>query len=270
MDAKSLATADLVAAGIERHEAKWLLEEYGEFESPHLSEAVARRLAGEPLQYIFGHWPFRGLDLDIDARVLIPRPETEEMVSVILSELQNKNLTSPTILDLGCGSGAIGLSLFSELTMAGKEPRIVCVDISPDALNVAKANALKLGFFDIEFKESSWFTGIEPPLKGTFDLIVSNPPYVGGDEFQDLDPILLHEPRSAIVAPDFGATPGFSALRAIIESAAGWLTNQGVLICEHGDLQREASLKLALKSGFTKAFDLNDFAGKPRVLVARR
>jgi len=116
--ANALAVGELVQAGLERREARWLVEEFGSKSDPDarggLDEAARRRLAGEPLQYVLGHWPFRSLDLDLDARVLIPRPETEELVGIALMELTRCAVASPTILDLGCGSGAIGLAILAE------------------------------------------------------------------------------------------------------------------------------------------------------------
>ncbi len=270
MDAKPVSTADLVAAGIERHEARWLLEEYGATESPELLSALSRRLAGEPLQYILGHWPFRGLDLDVDARVLIPRPETEELVSIALSELTRLKISMPKILDLGCGSGAIGLSLFLELANAGISSTVVCVDESVEALEVAKKNAEKHQIPDVAFIHSSWFDAVDPLWAGSFDLIVANPPYVGDVEFSTLDPILLHEPKSAIVSPDIDFVPGFADLDVIIRSAPKWLAVHGTLICEHSDIQRDPAMNTARMSGFNEIDDLDDLAGKPRVLVARR
>ncbi len=105
----------MVATGLEPREARWLVEEFvpaGDSDArAALAAAAARRRAGEPLQYIIGHWPFRSLDLDVDARALIPRPETEELVEVALGELAAHSVATPLIVDLGTGSGAIGLSL---------------------------------------------------------------------------------------------------------------------------------------------------------------
>jgi release factor glutamine methyltransferase len=231
--------------------------------------AAQRRLDGEPLQYIIGHWPFRGLDLDVDARVLIPRPETEELVGVALDELARCGVVAPTILDLGCGSGAIGLALVQELGERGVAATLVAVDESSDALAVAKRNALKHRLHAVSFVRSSWFDDLDPSFRGHFDLIVANPPYVGRDEFADLDPVLRYEPRGALIADDTRACFGFADLDVIISNAPQWLTSTGVLVCEHGDRQREAVVHCATNAGFVDVRDLDDMAGTPRVLVAR-
>jgi release factor glutamine methyltransferase len=112
MDANSYRVTELIDAGLNRREARWLVEEFSP-ESPEAIEAMRtaaqRRLDGEPMQYVLGHWPFRSLDLNLDSRVLIPRPETEELVGLAFDELMRRRLPELVIVDLGCGSGAIGL-----------------------------------------------------------------------------------------------------------------------------------------------------------------
>ena len=235
-----------------------------------LRDAARRRLNGEPLQYIIGHWPFRLLDLEVDERVLIPRPETEELVSVALSELARSDVSAPTILDLGCGSGAIGLSLLYELRQRGINATLVAVDESLDALAVARRNALKHTLHAVSFVHSSWFENIDASLRGRVDLIVANPPYVGVEEFATLDPVLAHEPRGAIVAPGVAGVAGFGDLSVIVNEAIHWLQTGGVLICEHANTHRDALLALATRVGYHDVNDLDDLAGQPRVLVARR
>ena len=105
-DANAKSVAELVEGGLDRREARWLVEEFG-WNSEALQEAARRRRDGEPLQYVIGHWPFRSLDLDVDERVLIPRPESEELVSVALTELLRAEVSEPLIMDLGCGSRPI-------------------------------------------------------------------------------------------------------------------------------------------------------------------
>jgi len=141
MDANSYLVTELIDAGLNRREARWLVEEF----SPDNPEAIAamrvaaqRRLDGEPIQYVLGHWPFRSLDLELDRRVLIPRPETEELVGLAFDELMQRSLKEPLIVDLGCGSGAIGLSLLFELRQLGVHATLVAVDSSRDALDVTE------------------------------------------------------------------------------------------------------------------------------------
>src|ERR1700731_531801 len=137
-DAKSDRVAELVELGLERREARWLVEEFvssgGSGDHTAVISAARRRLEGEPLQYVMGHWPFRSLDLKVDPRVLIPRPETEELVDVALTALRATSGAPALIIDLGCGSGAIGLSLLNELRARDIAADLVAVDPSGDAL----------------------------------------------------------------------------------------------------------------------------------------
>jgi len=265
-DARAARAAELVGAGLEPREARWLVEEFVDGEA--LERATARRLRGEPLQYVIGHWPFRSLDLDVDARALIPRPETEELVEVAVGELATRG-GAPTVVDLGCGSGAIGLALLYELADRGVAATLYALDESADALTLAKRNATKHGLV-ANFVLSSWFDALDDTLRGRVDLVVANPPYVGEAALDDLDPVLRHEPRDALVAPDARGVAGFADLETVITQTPAWLRPGGVLVCEHGDNQRDAVLELATLAGFGSVVDLDDLAGLPRILVARR
>ncbi len=279
-DANPSTVAELVALGIERHEARWLLEE---FDSPldpthrALLAALERRLAGEPLQYIIGHWPFRSLELDVDARVLIPRPETEELVDVALGALAEsvnppdvaRAARAPLILDLGCGSGALGLALLDELRSRGVLASLIALDESLDALDVARANARKHALTAVSFVRSSWFDELDPSLRGRVDLIVANPPYVGDAEMASLDPVLDHEPRGALVSPDAQGVVGFGDLEAIVVGAREWLRPGGALVLEHGEAHRDALVSLARSQGYVGVVDEDDASGRPRKFLAR-
>jgi release factor glutamine methyltransferase len=264
---------ELVGLGCERREARWLVEEFligGDLaEADVVRRAAARRLAGEPLQYIIGHWPFRSLDLDVDPRVLIPRPETEQLVDVALRHLA-PTTAAPLILDLGCGSGAVGLSLLAELRDRGIVATVVAVDESLDALAVAKRNALKHRLLNISFVHSSWFATLDESLRGRVDLIVTNPPYVGLDEFETLDHVLRYEPLGALVAPDHAGHAGFDDIATILDEGLSWLAPGGALVMEHGDQQRSAILEWATARGWAQPDDLDDLAGKPRHFVGRK
>lgn len=263
---------DLVVRGLERREARWLVEEFAPGGDADAEQAVLgaaqRRLDGEPLQYIIGHWPFRELDLDVDPRVLIPRPETEELVEVALRELAAMQASTPLIADLGCGSGAIGLALLSELAQRGVAASLIAVDASVDALAVAKRNALKHALHRVSFVESDWFSALDESFHGSFDLIVSNPPYIAEEEMKTLDAVLDFEPRSALVSGDRGG-PGLSDLTTIITQTPAWLRSSGVLLAEHGFTQGAAVVDLAHAAGFDDVHDLLDMAGHPRILVAK-
>lgn len=266
--------AELVESGLDAREARWLVEEFvsgDEFEDlSTLYAAARRRRDGEPIQYVIGHWPFRSLDLDVDPRVLIPRPESEELVGVALSELAQGNVRAPVIMDLGCGSGAIGLALLRELAERGVAATLIAVDESGDALGVARENAIKHDLRAVSFVQSSWFEDLDESLRGRVDLIVANPPYVGVLEFEDLEDVLRHEPLSAIVASDAHGVVGFEDLDVIISGAPGWLSPSGTLICEHSNVHRTAVIEAATRAGFNSVDDLDDMAGHPRILVARR
>ena len=266
--------AELVESGLDAREARWLVEEFvsgDEFEDlSTLYAAARRRRDGEPIQYVIGHWPFRSLDLDVDPRVLIPRPESEELVGVALSELAQGNVRAPVIMDLGCGSGAIGLALLRELAERGVAATLIAVDESGDALGVARENAIKHDLHAVSFVQSSWFEDLDESLRGRVDLIVANPPYVGVLEFEDLEDVLRHEPLSAIVASDAHGVVGFEDLDVIISGALGWLSPGGTLICEHSNVHRTAVIEAATRAGFNSVDDLDDMAGHPRILVARR
>ncbi len=271
-DARTALREELVAQGLEPREARWLLEEYFLGDDPAATSAVrgaaARRLKGEPLQYVLGHWPFRGLDLDVDERVLIPRPETEELVTLALDELAARDCATPLIVDLGCGSGAIGLSLLDELARRGVRANLVALDVSLDALAVARRNALKHRLERVSFVHSSWFDDLDCSLRGRVDLLVANPPYVGQREYETLEPVLDFEPRVALVAPDEGAIEGFADVAHVIGAAPAWLAPRGTLVVEHGERHGLAALAAARRAGFRHCRDVTDLAGKDRVLVA--
>ena len=184
--------------------------------------------------------------------------------------LAEGDVTVPAIVDLGCGSGAIGLALVAELLERGVVATLVAVDESPDALVVARQNALKHGLAAVSFVQSSWFEDLDPSLRGRIDLVVANPPYVGAEEYASLDPVLGYEPIGALVAPDGPTAPGFADLEVIIGESLAWLSPGGRLVCEHGHMQREAVLDAATVAGYVDVTDLDDMGGWPRILVARR
>lgn len=268
-DAELDLAAEPVGDGLSPREARWLIEEFGDDDAA-LRAATRRRLAGEPLQYVIGHWPFRSLDLDVDERALIPRPETELLVEIALGELAATGVVAPTILDMGCGSGAIGLALAVELRERGVGAVLIALDESSQALDLARQNARKHDVQSVSFVVSNWFDNLADSLRGKIDLIAANPPYVSAAEFDQLDPVLRHEPISALVASDGEDVAGFTDLSVVIAGARSWLSPRGVLVCEHGEGQRDAVLSAARAVGFDEARDHDDLSGRPRVLVARQ
>jgi release factor glutamine methyltransferase len=258
-----------------RREARWLLEDL-DATAPDLAtrvargrELAARRAAGEPLQYVLGHWPFRGLDLLVDGRALIPRPETELLVGLALAQVRARS-DGVVVCDLGCGTGAIALSLAVEAAAEGRSVDVHASDVDLDALALARCNAERVGAPGVVFHAGSWYEALPPSLAGRIDVCCANPPYVGVDERPSLGRELDYEPPIALVAPDgLDGTPGLAAIEAVVEGARRWLAPGGALLVEHGDTQRSAALGLAARFGLEVVADHADLAGRPRVLEAR-
>jgi len=208
-------------------------------------EALARRLSGEPLPYITGWAAFYGLDLQVDARVLCPRADTETLVDWALALLPPE----ARVIDLGTGSGAIALALKHQRPDVQMHAR----DLIDYAIAVAQANAQRLGL-ELAFSQGSWLQG----LTETFDAIVSNPPYIA-----DADPHLValrHEPLQALTSgPD-----GLDDLRAIITQAPAFLNPGGWLLLEHGYDQAAAVRQLLRAKGFVDVQSRRDLAGVER------
>lgn len=214
---------------------------------PAFSASCRRRLAGEPVAYLVGEKEFRGLRLHVDARVLVPRPDTETLVDWALECLDNR--AAPVVLDLGTGSGAIALAL----QHARPDARVTAVDASADALLVARENAARLGL-PVRFAHADWLDGAAVG----HDLIVSNPPYVAiGDAHLAA---LRHEPLGALVA----GADGLDDIRRIVQAAPGHLKDGGWLLLEHGYDQSEAVRGLLAARGFADVQSRNDLAGIAR------
>ena len=282
---------------------------------------LARRVAGEPLQYVLGSWGFRTLDLFVDRRVLIPRPETETLVGCALDELQRRadalvgrpedgdggSLQSedgdgapfrssdarrrvvaarrpappspstlgaeasvqgarvPVLLavDLGCGSGAIGLSLVAERS----DTEVICTDVSADALAVTSANLAGLGrpARRVRLAEGSWFEALPVEQRGRFDVIASNPPYIAPHD--PLPPeVADHEPAMAL----YSGSTGLEATATILAGAPSWLAPGGAVVLEMADGTAGRVRELAGAAGLVDIAVHRDLAGRERVLVARR
>ena len=240
-----------------------------------------RRASGEPLQYVLGRWQFRTLELDVDQRVLIPRPETEQVVEVALGELARiaagraTDGASVVCVDLGTGSGAIALSLAVE-AKADVAIEVWATDASADALAVAGANLANLAARDPEASarvtmvEGSWFDALPSRLERRVDLIVSNPPYVSQEEYVDLEPVVREwEPLQALVAPrGRSGVAGMADIEDVIAGAVRWLRPGGALVVELAPSQAYAAIDAARRAGFTRVGTALDLAGRMRMLVA--
>ncbi|MBI4935901.1 MAG: peptide chain release factor N(5)-glutamine methyltransferase [Actinobacteria bacterium] len=231
----------------------------------HLDSMLARLATGEPLQYVLGHWSFRHLDLLVDRRVLIPRPETELVAEVAISLA--RELPRPVrAADLGTGSGAIGLSLLHEMPPGTVE--VWLTDVSLDALDVARANAAGLGVkgAGARFAHGSWFEAVPDHLHESLALVVSNPPYVAhGDPAVDAS-VHEWEPAGALYSGD----DGLDAVREVASGAARWLQPGGWLVLEIGTGQGQAVQRILETAGFTEVHIRADLAGHDRIAVARR
>jgi release factor glutamine methyltransferase len=272
-------------------EARWIVGEVAGFapaellltaDEPAPSRAVydvdamsARRVRGEPLQYVLGSWEFRGIDLMVDPRVLIPRPETEVVAQVAIDELARAGartgkanpwsggITEFAVADLGTGSGALALALVTQLPDAA----VWATDASEPALAVARANLSSIGVAAtrVRLVQGDWFDALPLELRGELRLVVSNPPYVSEAEFDDLPiEVAAYEPTRALVS---GPT-GLECLERIVRHAPHWLAPGGVLVCEHAPHQADAVRELARAAGFTRIEVRPDLTGRDRALVA--
>ncbi|MFT6395546.1 MAG: release factor glutamine methyltransferase [Bradymonadia bacterium] len=227
-----------------------------------LRELVKRRVSGEPIAYILGTVGFWTLDLKVDERVLIPRPETEHLVEQAIKFTKRFEHHAWRIVDVGTGSGAIALALASELPNA----TVLAIDISADALEVARENADLAGLRDrVKFVQGDALA----PLSGrdsVVDIIVSNPPYVAQDDPDLESRVREFEPNQAL----FAGGQGMAIIKRLTQQASSALCPGGLFLCEHGHRQGAAAREAAERADLTDIETLQDFASLDRVLVARR
>jgi release factor glutamine methyltransferase len=227
-----------------------------------MDQMVERRVVGEPLQYVLGRWGFRTLDLLVDRRVLIPRPETELVAGLAIDALAALD-RSGVAVDLGTGSGAIALSLAAE-----RWPHVEVwgTDVSAEALAVARANLAGLGRRGavVRLVEGSWFTALPDELRGGVDVLVSNPPYVATIDALPTE-VADWEPAGALLAGE----DGLDDIRLIVADAPTWLAPGGTLLVEIGETQGPAVQALAEAAGLVDVRIVPDLAGRDRVLLAR-
>lgn len=261
-----------------RHEARWLVEvaigvDRDEFEAAldepvtermvaHLDAMVARYRTGEPLAYVLGRWSFRHVELAVDRRVLIPRPETE-LVAGVAIELAAAVGPPRQVADLGTGSGAIGLAVATELPLAGTT--VWLTDASPDALDVARANLAGIGraATNVRVAHGEWFAAL--PAGARFDVIVSNPPYVAEGSADLAADVREWEPSGAL----FAGPDGLADIRTLVAGARDWLTDDGWLVLEIGHDQGAAVRDLLEAAGYRDAEILPDLASHDRIARAR-
>jgi release factor glutamine methyltransferase len=230
-----------------------------------LRALVERRRAGEPLQYLLGRWSFRRLDLMVDPRVLIPRPETEVVAGLAIAAACRRGGRC-TVADLGTGSGAIALALADEVPDA----EVWATDVSPAALEVTRANLSAVApeaAARVHLAEGMWYEALPGGLRGRLAVIVSNPPYVTDAEHAGLAPeVRDHEPAGALVA---GPT-GRECLEQLVAGGLDWLEPGGTLVLELAPDQAGPLRAAAEAAGYRAVAVEPDLAGRDRVLVARR
>lgn len=279
--------ADQLGSG---HEARWIVEEVlGRAGAPDtpvseraagaLSEMAARRRSGEPLQYVLGTWSFRSLELAVDRRALIPRPETEQVAEVALAEARRAagECDRCLVVDLGTGTGAIALAMAVELRTQVPALEVWATDAEPDALALAAENRDRVGVRHpgaaevVRLRLGPWYDALPEHLAGRVQVVVANPPYVSEHEWPSLDAEVRLEPRSALVAgPASDGTPGMGAVEAVLTGAGRWLAPGGSVVVELAPAQAAAAAALADRLGLHEVRLTRDLAGRDRAVVGRR
>ena len=231
--------------------------ELDESELAPLRDLVKRRAAGEPLQHLLGTVEFCGRTFQCDKRALVPRPETEQLVDLLISNFESE-IAHSRIVDVGTGSGVIALSLAAKFP----EAEIVAADISDDALALARENGERLGLGDrVRFLKSNLLENVE----GVFDLIAANLPYISTEERQTLSREVLHDPELAV----FAGTGGDELVCELIVQAPSRLRPDGLLALEIGIGQSEALVAALTEKNYRDISTKNDYSGVTRFLFAR-
>ena len=258
VESPRLNAEHLVAHVLGRTRMELYLEferELTEAELAPLREMVTRRAQGEPLQHLLGTVEFCGLIFLCDKRAMVPRPETEELVEFLKSEIRNPK---SEILDVGTGSGVIALSFAAKFP----EAEIYAVDISEDALELARENAARLGLSDrVRFSRSNLLQDVD----GTFDLIVANLPYIATQDRHTLSREVLHDPHVAL----FGGAYGEEFVRELIAQAPARLHPGGTLALEIGIGQSDALFSALTEKKYRDIYSKNDYSGVTRFLFAK-
>ncbi|HAQ36829.1 MAG: protein-(glutamine-N5) methyltransferase, release factor-specific [Maricaulis sp.] len=264
IDDAALEAKHLVAAATGLTGASLIAEgqrDLTEAEAGRLEGVASRRLAREPLAHILGTQPFWTLDLAVSADVLVPRADTETLVEVALDLMPASTPGIPRILDIGTGSGAILLAILKERPNAYG----IGTDISPEALDIAERNAAANGLDGrSSFRHTKWADGLPD---ASFDLAVSNPPYIASAVIESLQPeVRLHDPRLALD----GGADGLDAYRVLLPELMRVVKPGGAMAVEIGFDQRDPVSELAVQAGFDKVTVRSDLGGNDRVVFARK
>jgi release factor glutamine methyltransferase len=224
-----------------------------------------QRAEGHPVAYLIGKKEFFNIELKVAPGVLIPRPETELLVELTIDHIRSSGKKTPKILDLGTGSGAIGLALAKNIPNA----QVTCVDVSAEALTIAQENAGLLNLSSVKFLQSNWFDGLATGLPSenyVFDVILSNPPYIPAGDHHLLMGDLRFEPSSALTDDH----DGLMAYRSIFKEAAAFLNTDGLILVEHGFDQSKHVCQLLQEQNYINIKAHQDLAGIWRAASANR
>jgi release factor glutamine methyltransferase len=258
IDSARLNAEHLLAHVLGRKRIELYLEFERDLTEPELvplRELVRRRGEGEPLQHLLGTVEFCGHTFLCDKRAMVPRPETEELVEFLLSAIRN---LQSAILDVGTGSGVIALSLAAKFP----EAKVHAIDVSEDALALARENAARIGLNErVRFSKNSLLENFDE----RFDIIVANLPYVSMQDRQSLSREVLHDPEAAL----FGGERGDEMVRKLIEQAPEHLQSNGLLALEIGLGQNETLSELFAQKNYHDIESKRDYAGIPRFLFGR-
>jgi len=216
---------------------------------------LERRIQHKPLAHIFGEWSFYGRSFYVNKHTLIPRPDTELIIDIVLNNYKNQK--GLKILDLGTGSGIIGITLALEMI----EPDITICDICPDALKVVSQNLQRFNIKNIKSIQSNWFQNI---IQKNFDLIVSNPPYIDANDSHLTQPSIIYEPKKALVSEN----KGLADITVIINQSKKYLRKEGRIIIEHGFDQANQIQNFFLTEQYDNIFSHKDINGKLRCISA--
>lgn len=235
-------------------------KELSDTEKEEIKQIVQRLKDSEPIQYILGEALFYGITFRVTPAVLIPRPETEELVELILQDYSDKEAR---ILDIGTGSGCIAITLARQL----KQARIHALDISPEALVIAQENA-QINQVDISFVEADILSTSENPFRQKFNCMVSNPPYIMNKEKVEMEQnVLAHEPHQALFVPD---NDPLLFYRAIARLGQGWLQDNGHLYFEINAQCGKQTTEMLQAEGYNAIEVIQDISHKDRIIKARK